>query len=119
MLIDLSDENYVESVENFQEAIFIDFYSPSCGPCQEVLPLLPHIDSYFDSEVMVAKVNVAQNPKLAKKFEIQSVPFCVSIDKKTKMIKDYELGPASTDRYIRMIEKARGKKGGLFGWLFS
>jgi DNA repair photolyase len=61
-------------------------------------------------------VNVQQNPKLAKKYEIRSVPFCVSIGT-DKMVKDYELGTASMERCIRMVEKAQGK--GFLARLFG
>ncbi|MCJ7764464.1 MAG: thioredoxin [Thiovulaceae bacterium] len=117
MIIELSDAQYSELVECSDKAIFIDFYSPMCGPCQEVLANLPHLDHYFGGDVIIAKVDVTQNPRLAKKYEIQSVPFCISIGAKDKMIKDYELGGASVDRYIRMIKKAQGK--GFFSRLFG
>ncbi len=117
MVIELSDESYVELVEKSDKAIFIDFYSPMCGPCQEVLANLPHLDNYFKDEAVIAKVDVTRNPKLAQKYQIQSVPFCVSISAKNKMVKDYEVGAASVDRYIRMVQKAQGK--GFFARLFG
>jgi thioredoxin 1 len=116
MVIELTDENYVQTVEETDKAILIDFYSPFCGPCQELLPLLPKLSEYFGDDVLIAKVNVPQNPKLTKKYEIRSVPFCVSIGK-DKMVKDYELGAASMDRLIRMVKKAQGKS--LFARLFG
>ncbi|PHR53394.1 MAG: thiol reductase thioredoxin [Arcobacter sp.] len=117
MIIELNDENYSQFMQDSAKAVFIDFYSPSCGPCQELMSQLPHIDKYFKGKAIVAKVNVTQNPKLAQKYEISSVPFCVSISPKDKMVKDFELGAASVDRYIRMIQKAQGK--GFFSRLFS
>ena len=110
MAFELTDENYVTTVEETKVAIFIDFYSPMCGPCQEVLPLLDLLEAYFGERTLICKVNVKENPKLAKKYEIKSVPFCVSIGE-DKMIKDYELGAGSMDRYVRMVEKAIGEKG--------
>jgi thioredoxin len=117
MVIELSDETYSELVQSCDKAIFIDFYSPMCGPCQEVIPLLNNLDKYFKDEAVIAKVDVTQNPKLAAKYEISSVPFCVSIGKKDKIVKDYELGPAGISRYITMIQKAQGK--GFFSRLFG
>jgi len=117
MIVELNDENYSEFIQTSTKAVFIDFYSPSCGPCQELMLQLPHLQNYFKDEAIIAKVNVTQNPKLSKKYEISSVPFCVSISPKDKMVKDYELGAASVDRYIRMIQKAMGK--GFFSRLFS
>ena len=117
MIIELSDENYSTFVQECDKALFIDFYSPLCGPCQELMTQLPHIDKYFKDEAVISKVDVTQNPKLAQKYEISSVPFCVSISPKDKMVKDFELGAASVDRYIRMIKKAQGK--GLLSRLFG
>jgi len=117
VIIELSDENYTAFVQECDKTLFIDFYSPSCGPCQELMAQLPHIDKYFNDEAVISKVDVTKNPKLAQKYEISSVPFCVSISPKDKMVKDFELGAASVDRYIRMIKKAQGK--GLFSRLFG
>ena len=117
MIVELSDEQYTALVESTDKAIFIDFYSPMCGPCQEVLANLPHLDNYFKDEAIIAKVDVTQNPRLATKYEISSVPFCVSIGAKDKMLKDYEVGAISVDRAIRMVQKAQGK--GFFSRLFG
>ena len=117
MIIELSDESYSHFIETSEKPIFIDFYSPSCGPCQELLTQLPHLDNYFKDEAIIAKVDITQNPRLAQKYEISSVPFCVSISAKEKIVKDFELGAASVDRYIRMIKRAQGK--GLFSRLFG
>jgi len=117
MITELTDETYTQLIESTDKAIFIDFYSPLCGPCQEVLANLPYIDNFFKEEAVIAKVDVTRNPRLAKKYEISSVPFCVSIGAKDKMVKDYELGSASVERYIKMIQKAQGK--GFFSRLFG
>ena len=117
MILELTDTNYSEIVSSTDKAIFIDFYSPTCGPCQEILPLLNNLDAYFKDEVIIAKVNVTKNSKLAAKYEISSVPFCVSIGAKDKMVKEVELGVKSINRYIKMIEKAQGK--GFFSKLFG
>ncbi len=117
MVIELNDKNYSEIVSSTDKAIFIDFYSPMCGPCQQVLPLLNNLDNYFKDEVIIAKVDVTQNPKLSAKYEISSVPFCVSIGSKDKMVKEVEMGVAGINRYIKMIEKAQGKS--FFSKLFG
>lgn len=117
MPLELDDVSYSNFISSTDKPVFIDFYSPTCGPCQQVLGLLPHLENYFNDEVVIAKVDVSRNPKLAAKYEIRSVPFCVSIDAKKKMVKDYELGAASVERYISMIKKAQGK--GIFSRLFG
>ena len=116
-MTELTDQTYTEFITAADKAVFIDFYSPTCGPCQEVLALLPYLENYFKEEAVIAKVDVTRNPKLAAKYEIRSVPFCVSIAAKDKMVKDYELGAASAERYVSMIKKAQGK--GFFARIFG
>jgi len=109
MIVELSDANYSDFITGTGKPVFIDFYSPTCGPCQAVLAYLPRLDEYFGEEAVIAKVDVSRNPKLASKYEIRSVPFCVSIGARDKMVKDYEMGAASMERYIGMVQKAQGK----------
>ena len=116
-MIELTDETYSDFIAQADKPVFIDFYSPTCGPCQQVLAQLPQLEGYFNDAAVIAKVNVASNPRLTAKYEIRSVPFCVAIGAKDKMVKDYELGAATTARYIAMIEKAQGK--GFFARLFG
>ena len=116
-MTELTDQTYSDFITAADKAVFIDFYSPTCGPCQQVLAILPHLENYFKEQAVIAKVDVSRNPKLAAKYEIRSVPFCVSIGAKDKMVKDYELGAASADRYVAMIKKAQGK--GFFARLFG
>jgi thioredoxin 1 len=116
-MTELTDQTYSDFITGTDKPVFIDFYSPTCGPCQQVLALLPNLEAYFGNDALIAKVDVSRNPKLAAKYEIRSVPFCVSIGAKDKMVKDYELGAASAERYISMIKKAQGR--GLFARLFG
>jgi len=119
MIHELTDDNYVEFIEKVDKPVFIDFYSPTCGPCQSVHAMLPHLDERFGEEAVIARVDVTRHPKLAAKYEIRGVPLCVSISATDKKIKDYHMGAATIDRYIAMIEKAKGKSGGFFSRLFG
>jgi len=62
---ELNDKNYSTFIENTNEVVFIDFYSDTCSPCQTLLTYLPNLAQYYkDEDVIVAKVNAANNPKL-------------------------------------------------------
>lgn len=118
-VLELQDEAYVEFINNCNAVVFIDFYSESCGPCQTLLTYLPHLqEHYADEDVIIAKVNVANNPKLSAKFMVQSVPLSIVIGK-DKMVKHAEVGLRSIDTYIKMIDKVLGKGRGLFSRLFG
>jgi thioredoxin 1 len=117
--IELTDKNYTAFIEKTDAVVFIDFYSNSCAPCQTLLAFLPNIaEHYKDEEVVIAKVNAPLNPKLSKKFMLQSVPLTVIIGK-DKMVKHAEVGLLSIDGYIKMIDKELGKNKGFFSKFFG
>ncbi len=118
-ILELSDSNYVEFMQETDAVVFIDFYSDTCPPCQTLLTYLPNLaEHYKDESVVIAKVNSAQNPKLSAKFMVRSVPLSVVIGK-DKMVKNAEVGLLSIDRYFKMIDKEIGKSKGFFSRLFS
>lgn len=62
--------------ELIQEKILVDFYANWCGPCKMLSPILEKLE-----EVKVLKVNVDENPELARKYGIMSIPCLILFDK--------------------------------------
>jgi len=75
--MELTDNNYTDIIKNNTSPVFIDFYSPTCGPCQMLSKLIDErLEAYGnDNGIQVVKCNVSTNPKLAEAFKIRSVPF--------------------------------------------
>jgi len=108
-IIDLTDQNY-DDVISQDAAIFIDFYSETCSPCQVLKKMLPAIHDYAkEKKVIVSKCNVEHNPKIASKYQIRSIPMTCIIDH-DKNIKDVELGLKDISYYIKLINKHHSKK---------
>ena len=114
--MEVNDNNYNELVLNGDKPVFIDFYSPSCGPCQELKLFLDEnlIEYGREKEVLILTCNVSQNPKLAEKFKIRSVPFTIGVTK-DKSFKYPELGMQEAHYYFNIIDKLSGKKKKFFG----
>ncbi len=116
---ELTDGSYPSFIESTENVVFIDFYSDTCPPCQTLLTFLPTLAEHYKEEaVTIAKVNVGNNPKLAAKFMVRSVPLTVVIGK-DKMVKKAEVGLLAIDGYFKMIDKELGKGKGFFGKLFG
>jgi len=118
-ILELTDSNYTSFMEETDSVVFIDFYSNSCPPCQTLLTYLPNLAQHYkEKNVVIAKVNSANNPKLSNKFMVRSVPLTVVIGK-DKMVKKAEVGLLSIDGYFKMIDKEIGESKGFFSKLFG
>jgi len=71
-IIHLTDKNFDE-VTNTDKTILIDFFANWCGPCKMIAPIIEEIASESD-KYKICKVDVDENPALAQKFNISSIP---------------------------------------------
>ena len=74
--MNINKNNFHEEVMNSEKPVLIDFWAPWCGPCRMVLPIVEEIASER-SDILVGKVNVDEQPELASKFNVMSIPTLV------------------------------------------
>jgi thioredoxin 2 len=67
--------------QNSSLPILVDFYSPTCGPCHMMAPILERLAARRAGEVTVIKINVDQHLQLARQFGVQGVPTFVIVHK--------------------------------------
>lgn len=72
MVIDLDDSTF-ESVLASKENLIIDFWAPWCGPCRVLSPTIEELASE-ETNVTFAKLNVDENPAVATRYGIRSLP---------------------------------------------
>jgi len=63
-----------ETIINDTKPVIIDFHALWCGPCKVQSPILKELAAELGENVKVIKIDVDQNPELAKRFQIQGVP---------------------------------------------
>ena len=69
----LTERNFSEIVAA-TPVLLVDFWAPWCGPCRAVAPVLEDIARAEAGRLVVAKVNVDEEPTLAQRYGVQAIP---------------------------------------------
>jgi len=71
---DVTDATFTDEVLNSEDTIMVDFWAEWCGPCRAVSPILDAIASEHSDKIKIVKLNVDDNPQIAMKYQITSIP---------------------------------------------
>jgi putative thioredoxin len=81
MVIDVTDATFeVDVIDRSQSTVVIvDLWAPWCGPCKSLTPILEKVIGATGGKIVLAKVNIDENPGIAQAFRVQSIPMVVAL----------------------------------------
>lgn len=82
--------------------VVVDFFANWCAPCKALAPILEEIDG-IATNCLISKVNIDEEPELAAKFNVMSIPTIIFFKNNEQV--DKIVGFSSKDKIIELIEK--------------
>ena len=73
-IVHVSDSSFEQDVLKSNVPVLLDFWAEWCGPCKMIAPILDQIAAEYAGKVVVAKMNVDENPKTPMKFNVRGIP---------------------------------------------
>ncbi len=98
----LTDANFQETIAK-NPVILVDFWAAWCGPCRALAPTIEELAKEMAGKVLVAKLDVDENPQTAEKFQVYSIPTVVLIKDQCEV--DRIVGLCPKKQYDAAIQK--------------
>ncbi len=102
MALELTDSNFEVEALNSDKPVMVDFWAEWCGPCRMVGPIVEEVANEYADKAVVGKLNVDNNPGVAQKYGIRSIPTILFF--KNGEIVDRQVGAVPKAALVKKLE---------------
>ncbi|RMG80687.1 MAG: thioredoxin [Bacteroidetes bacterium] len=102
MALEFTDQNFEEQVLKADKPVLVDFWAVWCGPCRMVAPIIDELSKDYEGKALVGKVDVDNNPNIATKYGIRSIP-TIGLFKNGQMV-DKVIGAVPKQKLAQMLD---------------
>lgn len=103
-MLEITKESFKPEVEEHGGLVVIDLYADWCGPCRMLAPILAQLEEEY-SDVKFCKINVDNEPELAKDFNVSSIPMVAFVKDNEFVDLSVGLVPKNTLRALIEVNK--------------
>lgn len=100
----ITNTNFDEKVSSNAHPVLVDFWAEWCSPCRMLAPTIDQIAQDYDGKVSVGKINIDEEPELAQRFGVMSIPTLILF--KDGSVVSKSVGVVGKDKIAAMIDAA-------------
>jgi thioredoxin 2 len=101
--VELNDSDFQGFITRAAKPVMVDFFSPTCGPCRMLAPVIDTMTKKFFGRVIIAKLDTSRNQRTATQYRISGVPTLLFF--KSGQLVDQVTGALPEQELIQLLEK--------------